>query len=181
MQKSFIIIGTALFIATSAFSSAATAGGCGKGFGGYRGFSHHSYNQSVYAQRNRQLAKKRAIAKQRELARIKAEKRRVALAAAKARKAKLAAAAQERRAKLTKAALAQTKAEVASKNTLASTSVAALAGLERSLPTVPVTQVAEEVANTAAQITTVESSHVALGCKRYIASAGLTVNVPCEN
>lgn len=181
MQKSFIIIGAALFIATSAFSTVAMAGGCGKGFGGHRGFSHHSYNQSVYTQRKRKLAQQRAIAKQRELARIKAEKRRQALAEAKARKAKLAAAAQDRRAKLAKAALAETKAEVANTSTPASTSIAALAGLERSLPTVPVTQVVEEAANTAAQITTVESSNAELGCKRYIASAGLTVNVPCAN
>lgn len=181
MQKSFIIIGTALFIATSAFSSAAMAGGCGKGFGGHRGFSHQSYNQRAHAERKRKLAKQRAIAKQRKLARIKAAKRRQALAEAKARKAKLAAAAQERRAKLAKAALAETKVATAKTNVPAPTSIAALAGLERALPTAPVTQVAEDVANTATQITTVDSSNVELGCKRYIASAGLTVNVPCAN
>lgn len=189
MQKTIIALGTALIIAFSTVTTAANAGGCGKGFSSHRGYSasRQSYNHRLHAQRKRQLAQQRAIAKRRQLARIKAEKRREALA--EARKAKLAAAAKERNAQLALAAKADAKAEKARSDIK---SVAKASAADRTTNVVTLSDTDQSVPANAPAIQVAEASPEAIenrpaeaatdvGCKRYIASAGLTVNVPCED
>lgn len=179
MQKTIITLGTALIIAVSTVSTAANAGGCGKGFSSHRGYSvsRQSHSHHLQAQRKRQLAQKRALAKRRQLARLKAEKRREAVAEAKARKAKLAAAAKERKAQLALAAKAEAKAE------RAKSEIKSVAEAAQSAPaSAPAIQVAEvSLGEIESQTTETEPTATDVGCKRYIASAGLTVNVPCED
>ena len=177
----FFAIASALLIALTAFASAADAGCGGKhkrGFGKFnQSFSHN------HKAKKRALARKRAAAaaKRRAIAQKKAAAKRKAIAAKKAAAKRRAIAAKKAAAK--KARIAAAKAKQAQDEIKVSkvddtpfdkpVSVAAVAGA--------VTEFTNDNDTAIDNDTQEVASNEEVGCKKYIPSAGLTINVPCAN
>jgi hypothetical protein len=163
MNKSFIALATALIAATTAFASSAEAGfGIRIGFGPIGFASHGGYGASEHTYRKREY---RAVRRQE-----RQEKVRVSKSKKSAETTAVAEAAP--------APAVETESENSSIS-VAAIEQAAVPQVEAPVATAPTT--AKTVEKTVEKpITTATAQTTPVGCKKFFASVGLTLSVPCE-
>jgi hypothetical protein len=162
MNKSFIALATALIAATTAFASSAEAGfGIRIGFGPIGFASHGGYGASEHTYRKREY---RAVRRQERQEKVRVSKSK--------KSAETTAVAEAAPAPAVETESENSSISVAAIEQAAVPQVEAPAAAPTTVKTVEKT-VEKPVTTATAQTTTV-------GCKKFFASVGLTLSVPCE-
>jgi hypothetical protein len=159
MNKSLIALATALVAATTMFASTAEAGfGIRIGFGPIGFASHGGYGASEPTYRKREY---RAVRRQERQEKVRVSKAKKATETATVEKAEA-----------TPAPVAETTTAESENSSISVAAVEQVEAPQAAEPTTAKT-VEKPVTTAAAQTTTI-------GCKKFFASVGLTLSVPCE-